>query len=50
VQGRDHEQTFVVSCEVEEKNASTTGQGPSRRRAEQQAAAAMLSVLTGEQS
>jgi ribonuclease-3 len=50
VQGRDHEQTFVVSCEVEERNASTTGQGPSRRRAEQQAAAAMLSVLTGEQS
>jgi ribonuclease-3 len=48
VQGRDHEQTFVVSCEVEEKNASTTGQGPSRRRAEQEAAAAMLSVLTGE--
>jgi ribonuclease III len=48
VQGRDHEQTFVVSCEVEEKNASTTGHGPSRRRAEQEAAAAMLSVLTGE--
>jgi ribonuclease-3 len=48
VRGRDHEQTFVVSCEVEEKNAQTTGQGPSRRRAEQEAAAAMLSVLTGE--
>jgi ribonuclease III len=48
VQGRDHEQTFVVSCEVAEKNASTTGQGPSRRRAEQEAAAAMLSVLIGE--
>jgi ribonuclease-3 len=48
VKGRDHEQTFIVSCEVGEKNASTTGQGPSRRRAEQEAAAAMLSVLTGE--
>lgn len=48
VNGRDHEQTFVVSCEVEEKHASTTGHGPSRRRAEQEAAAAMLSVLTGE--
>ena len=48
IQGRDHEQTFVVSCEVTEKNASTTGQGPSRRRAEQEAAAAMLSVLIGE--
>lgn len=48
IHGRDHEQTFVVSCEVAEKNASTTGQGPSRRRAEQEAAAAMLSVLIGE--
>lgn len=48
VRGRDHEQTFVVSCEVEEKNAATTGEGPSRRLAEQQAAAAMLAVLTGE--
>lgn len=48
VQGRDHEQTFVVSCEVTEKNVHTTGQGPSRRRAEQEAAAAMLAVLTGE--
>jgi len=48
VHGRDHEQTFVVSCEVTEKNAHTTGQGPSRRRAEQEAAAAMLAVLTGE--
>jgi ribonuclease-3 len=48
VHGRDHAQTFVVSCEVEEKNASTTGHGPSRRRAEQDAAAAMLSVLTGD--
>ena len=44
VHGRDHEQTFVVSCEVTEKNAYTTGQGPSRRRAEQEAAAAMLAV------
>jgi ribonuclease-3 len=50
VKGRDHEQTFIVSCEVEEKNAVTTGQGPSRRRAEQEAAAAMLVVLTGERT
>ena len=48
VHGRDHEQTFTVACEVREKNANTTGQGQSRRRAEQEAAAAMLSVLTGE--
>jgi ribonuclease III len=48
VHGRDHEQTFAVSCAVAEKDAYTTGQGQSRRRAEQEAAAAMLSVLTGE--
>jgi ribonuclease-3 len=50
VQGRDHEQTFVVECEVAEKNAQTTGRGQSRRRAEQDAAQAMLAVLTGERS
>ncbi len=48
VSGRDHEQTFMVTCTVEEKDAHTTGRGPSRRHAEQEAAAAMLSVLTGE--
>jgi ribonuclease III len=48
VQGRDHEQTFIVSCSVEERDAQTTGQGSSRRHAEQEAAAAMLSVLTGD--
>ena len=49
VQGRDHEQTFVVECEVRDRNVQTTGRGQSRRRAEQDAAAAMLVVLTGEQ-
>jgi ribonuclease-3 len=48
VQGRDHEQTFVVECEVREKNVQTTGRGQSRRRAEQEAAAAMLVALTGD--
>ncbi|HEY3518969.1 MAG TPA: ribonuclease III [Gammaproteobacteria bacterium] len=48
VQGRDHEQTFVVECEVRDRNVKTTGRGQSRRRAEQDAAAAMLAVLTGE--
>lgn len=48
VSGRDHEQTFVVSCVVPEKASRTTGQGPSRRIAEQEAAEAMLVVLTGE--
>lgn len=46
VQGRDHEQTFVVECEVREKNLRSTGQGRSRRAAEQEAAAAMLVLLT----
>jgi ribonuclease-3 len=50
VHGRDHAQTFVVECRVREQNAVTTGQGQSRRSAEQEAAAAMLAVLTGEQS
>ncbi|HVJ29520.1 MAG TPA: putative dsRNA-binding protein, partial [Gammaproteobacteria bacterium] len=48
VQGRDHEQTFVVECEVRDRHVQTTGRGQSRRRAEQDAAAAMLVVLTGE--
>jgi len=54
VQGRDHEQTFVVECEVKDRevrdrSVQTTGRGQSRRAAEQDAAAAMLVVLTGEQ-
>ena len=48
VHGRDHEQTFVVECEVRDKHVQTIGRGQSRRRAEQDAAAAMLVVLTGE--
>jgi len=48
VHGRDHEQTFVVECEVRDKNVQTIGRGQSRRRAEQDAAAAMLVELTGE--
>jgi ribonuclease-3 len=47
VEGRDHAQTFIVECEVADKNANTTGRGQSRRRAEQEAAEAMLAVLTG---
>jgi ribonuclease III len=48
VEGRDHEQTFIVVCEVPAKAAQTTGKGGSRRHAEQQAAAAMIAVLLGE--
>jgi ribonuclease-3 len=48
VQGRDHEQVFSVECEVQPKDARTSGRGQSRRAAEQDAAGAMLAVLTGE--
>ena len=48
VQGRDHEQTFIVECEVRDRHVQTTGRGQSRRRAEQEAAAAMLVALTGD--
>lgn len=48
VRGREHEQIFTVVCEVEEKNVKTMGRGRSRRHAEQQAAAEMLSELARE--
>ena len=50
VEGRDHEQVFFVECEAAGHAQRTTGRGPSRRRAEQDAAAAMLVVLTGERT
>ena len=46
--GSDHAKVFVVSCDVGELAAPTRGAGSSRRRAEQEAAAAMLQELTGE--
>ena len=48
IEGRDHAQTFNVICEVGFKSLSTTGQGNSRRGAEQDAAAAMIVVLASE--
>lgn len=48
IHGRDHNQTFTVSCRVDDCDRSTQGAGSSRRRAEQDAAAAMLTVLTRE--
>lgn len=50
VEGRDHEQIFFVECEAAGHAQPTAGRGPSRRRAEQDAAAAMLVVLTGERN
>jgi ribonuclease-3 len=46
IQGVDHEQIFTVTCHVEEQQRQTKGTGSSRRRAEQDAAAAMLAVLS----
>ncbi len=43
--GAAHRQTFEVACEVRELRQSQRGLGPSRRAAEQAAAAAMLDIL-----
>ena len=45
--GEAHEQTFVVRCEVPEMDMTETGEGPSRRAAEQEAAARTLARLAG---
>jgi ribonuclease-3 len=44
-EGEIHAQTFWVRCEVSTLALSATGQGLSRRRAEQEAAAAVLSEI-----
>ena len=43
--GAAHRQTFEVACEVRELRQSQRGMGPSRRAAEQAAAAALLEIL-----
>lgn len=48
IKGRDHSQTFEVVCRVDGMAQKTQGSGSSRRRAEQEAAAAMLEVLSRE--
>jgi len=45
-EGEIHAQTFWVRCDVSTLNLSATGQGLSRRRAEQEAAAVVLSELS----
>ena len=47
VGGEPHEQWFVASCEATDLNIRATGQGSSRRRAEQEAAQGVLEALTG---
>lgn len=45
VEGEDHQQSFTVSCYIEDLDKKTIGKGTSRRRAEQDAAEAMLGVI-----
>jgi ribonuclease-3 len=45
VLGAAHKQTFEVMCRIAELDLQALGQGPSRRAAEQDAAAAMLRQL-----
>jgi ribonuclease-3 len=47
VEGELHAQTFRVTCEVEPMAARAQGQGSSRRRAEQAAAAGVLEQIRG---
>lgn len=49
ITGNDHEKVFAVICKVDGRSAITRGSGASRRRAEQDAAEAMLTELTSEQ-
>lgn len=45
VEGEAHQQRFVVSCSVEGIDEKAIGKGTSRRRAEQDAAEAMLGII-----
>ncbi len=45
VAGEDHAQRFTVSCEVPALNLRTSGEGSSRRRAEQEAAERMMETI-----
>lgn len=46
ISGKDHDQTFVVTCSVDGLDEPTTGRGNSRRKAEQHAAKLALEKLT----
>ena len=45
IEGEAHQQSFVVSCQISGIAGKTLGRGTSRRRAEQDAAEAMLEVI-----
>lgn len=46
VSGEPHDQIFLVECRIPGRDDAITGQGSSRRRAEQEAAAKALELLT----
>lgn len=48
IQGKDHAQTFCVSCDIKELNLKTLGQGRSRRIAEQEAAKQILEKIKND--
>jgi len=51
VSGEPHEHWFVASCEVTAFGLQSRGEGSSRRRAEQEAAARLLEQLgSGEET
>lgn len=45
IQGKEHQQNFVVRCKVPKLDLTATGQGVSRKAAEQQAAAGVLQAV-----
>lgn len=48
--GADHERRFTLVCRAGEPERAVSGEGGSRRRAEQRAASAMLATLRSEES
>jgi ribonuclease-3 len=49
VSGEPHDQRFVASCEVAALELRASGEGSSRRRAEQEAAQRVLRQITGDE-
>lgn len=49
VTGKEHDQRFHVRCRVPGTEMASTGEGKSRRRAEQSAAASVLEIFLNEQ-
>ncbi len=47
IEGSDHDQVFIVKCNIEGLDEQVLGKGSSRRKAEQNAAARGLSLLQG---